>query len=47
MERVARKIALPAKAVTFAGQKKIEDMPGDLEGDRAGVTVEPNKSSNP
>lgn len=31
MERVDRKTALPAKAATFAEQKKIEDMPGDLE----------------
>jgi len=46
MERVDRKTALPAKAATFAEQKKIEDMPGDLEEEGEGVTVEPSKNSN-
>ena len=46
MEQVDRKTALPARAETFAEQKKIEDMPRDLEEDGAGVTVEPSKNSN-
>jgi hypothetical protein len=46
MEQADRKIVLPAKVITFAEQKKIEDMPGGLEEDRVGVAVESNKNGN-
>ena len=45
-ERVDRRTVLPAKVATFTEQKKIEDMPGGLVEDKAGVAVEPNKNNN-
>jgi hypothetical protein len=45
-ERADRRIVLSAKVATFAEQRKIEDMPGGLEEDKAGVVVGPNKNNN-
>jgi len=45
MERVGRRTALPAKAITFAGRKKTERMPEGLGEDKAGAAVEPSKNN--
>jgi hypothetical protein len=44
MGRADRKTVLPAKATTSTGQKKIEDMPGDSEEVKAGVSVAPRRN---
>jgi hypothetical protein len=46
MEQVDRRIVLRAKAAIFTEHRRIEDMPGGLEEDRAGVAVESNKNGN-
>jgi hypothetical protein len=45
-ERADRRIVLPAKVATFAEQRKIEDMPGELPVGRADAGVKPHKNNN-
>ncbi len=44
MDRVSRRTALPAKAITFAGRRKTEGMLERPEEDKADVAVELSKS---
>jgi hypothetical protein len=45
-ERADRKTVLLARVATSTEHKKIEDMPGGLEEDKARVVVGPNKNNN-
>ena len=44
MGRVDRKTVLSAKVTTSTGQKKIEDVPGDWEEVKAGVSEAPRRN---